>query len=83
MAHFARIENGIVQEVIVVLNDDAPTEAAGQAFIASIGLAGEWVQTSYNNNPVGEPPTVRGKYAGIGDMWNGSEFVAPASGEDA
>jgi hypothetical protein len=77
MAHFARIENGIVREVIVVGNDDAPTEAAGQAFIASIGLIGEWVQTSYHNNPVGEPPASRGKYAGIGDTWDGSVFSAP------
>lgn len=74
MAHFAKIENGIVREVIVVGNADAPTEAAGQTFIANIGLAGEWIQTSYNNNPVeGED---RGKFAGIGDSWNGSQFVS-------
>ncbi len=48
MAHFAKIENGIVREVIVIGNDDAPTEEAGQAFIASLGIAGEWKQTSYN-----------------------------------
>ncbi len=77
MAHFARIENGIVREVIVVGNEQAPTEAAGQAFIASIGLAGEWVQTSYNSNPIEGQD--RGKYAGIGDVWNGSQFVSPVS----
>ena len=80
MAHFARIENGIVREVIVVGNDDAPTEAAGQAFIASIGLTGEWVQTSYNNNPV--EGASRGKYAGIGDLWDGTTFTTPG-GQDA
>jgi hypothetical protein len=80
MAHFAKIENGIVREVIVIGNDDAPTEAAGQAFIASIGLDGEWVQTSYNNNPV--EGASRGKYAGIGDTWDGTTFSAPSSGED-
>ena len=80
MAHFARIENGIVREVIVVGNDDAPTEAAGQAFIASIGLTGEWVQTSYNNNPV--EGKSRGKYAGIGDLWDGTTFTTPG-GQDA
>lgn len=74
MAHFAKVENGIVSQVIVVSNDDAPTEAAGKAFIASIGLAGEWVQTSYNNNPVEGQD--RGKYAGIGDSWNGFQFVS-------
>jgi hypothetical protein len=81
MAHFARIENGVVREVIVVGNDQAPTEAEGQAFIASIGLTGEWVQTSYHNTPVGEPPASRGKYAGIGDTWDGTVFATPTSGE--
>ncbi len=80
MAHFAQVTNGIVGQVIVVSNDDAPTEAAGQAFIASLGLAGEWVQTSYNNNPV--EGASRGKYAGIGDTWNGTVFATPVV-EDA
>jgi len=80
MAHFAKIENGVVREVIVVGNDDAPTEAAGQAFIASIGLDGEWVQTSYNNNAV--EGASRGKYAGIGDLWDGTTFSAPTSGDE-
>jgi len=78
MAHFAKVDNGIVQTVIVVSNDDCgggdfpASEPVGQAFIASLGLAGEWVQTSYNAN-------FRGKYAGIGDTWNGTEFVAPST----
>lgn len=79
MAHFARVENGVVREVIVVSNDDAPTEAAGQAFIASIGLSGEWVQTSYNNNEI--KGQHRGKYAGIGDLWDGEKFSSPVVGE--
>ena len=72
MAHFAKVENGVVREVIVIGNDDAPTEEAGQAFIASIGLDGEWLQTSYNNN-------FRGRYAGIGFTYDADldEFVAP------
>ena len=73
MAHFAKVQDTKVVEVIVVSNDDAPTEADGQAFIASIGLDGVWVQTSYNNNEV--EGTSRGKFAGIGDTWNGTEFV--------
>jgi len=77
MAHFAKIENGVVREVIVVGNDNAPTEAAGKEFIASIGLDGEWVQTSYNNNPV--EGASRGKYAGIGDRWDGTTFSTPTS----
>jgi hypothetical protein len=79
MAHFARIDNGQVARVIVVSNDDCgggdfpASEPIGQAFIASLGLAGEWKQTSYNAN-------FRGKYAGIGDIYDAVNdvFVAPA-----
>lgn len=82
MAHFAKVENGIVQTVIVVSNDDCAggdfpeSEAAGQAFIAGLGLAGEWRQTSYNGN-------FRGKYAGIGDIYDAvnDAFVAPTTEE--
>jgi hypothetical protein len=73
MAHFAKIEDTKVVEVIVISNDDAPTEVDGQEFIASIGLDGLWVQTSYNNNEV--EGASRGKFAGIGDTWNGTEFI--------
>jgi hypothetical protein len=75
MAHFAQVSDGVVSQIIVIGNDDAPDEATGQAFIASIGLKGDWIQTSYNNNPI--EGASRGKYAGIGDLWNGTEFVAP------
>ena len=77
MAHFAKIKNGKVAEVIVIGNEQASTEADGKAFIASCGLDGEWVQTSYNNNPI--EGASRGKYAAVGDVWNGTEFVAPVS----
>ena len=78
MAHFARIENGTVTQVIVVNNEDCgggdfpESEPIGQAFIASIGLAGEYRQTSYNGN-------FRGKYAGIGDTFDpeADEFKSP------
>ncbi len=73
MAHFAKIVDTKVVQVIVVHNNEAPTEAEGKAFIASCGLDGEWVQTSYNNNPI--EGASRGKYAGIGDLWNGTDFV--------
>ena len=81
MAHFAKVENGVVREVIVVSNENAPDEATGQAFIASIGIEGEWIQTSYHNNDV--EGASRGKYAGIGDLWNGTEFISPPVVEDA
>ena len=82
MAHFARIDDGIVREVIVIDNADCgggdfpDSEAVGQAFIASIGLAGEWRQSSYNGR-------FRGTYAGIGYTYDSDldEFVAPAAPE--
>lgn len=57
MAHFARINtDNIVEEVIVVANEDCgggsfpASEPIGQTFIASLGLTGQWLQTSYNSN---------------------------------
>lgn len=75
MAHFAQIVEDRVVQVIVVRNtelDDNGTEseARGLEFIASIGLEGEWVQTSYTGSN-------RGKFAGIGDLWDGTEFASP------
>jgi hypothetical protein len=77
MAHFAQIVDGIVQQVIVISNDDAPdpfpeSEPLGQAFIASLGLPGEWKQTSYHSN-------FRGTYAGIGYAYDPDldEFIPP------
>jgi hypothetical protein len=77
MAHFAQIQEGIVTQVIVISNDDAPdpfpeSEALGQAFIASLGLGGEWRQTSYHG-------TFRGNYAGIGYTYDPEldEFIPP------
>jgi hypothetical protein len=64
----------VVTQVLVVSNDDAPTEIDGQTFLASLGLEGEWVQTSYNNNPI--EGASRHKYASIGDTWNGTVFIA-------
>jgi hypothetical protein len=73
MAHYAKIENGIVTQVIV----------AEQEFINS-GYAGkstDWVQTSYNTygnqHPEGRP--LRGNYAGIGYTYDSANdvFYAP------
>jgi len=78
VAHFAKVENNIVETVIVVSNDDCnnldfpESEPVGQAFIASLGIEGQWLETSYNAN-------FRGKYAGIGDTYDADadEFVLP------
>ena len=74
MAHAARIEDGIVREVIVVPDDLGGDEndAAVEAYIHGIGLHGELIRTSYNGN-------IRGRYAGIGYRYDVEldEFVAP------
>lgn len=75
MAHAARVENGTVQQVIVVPDDlggDENDEAI-TAFCNSIGLSGTWVRTSYNAAVNG----FRAKYAGIGDAFDGESFIAP------
>lgn len=50
MAHFAQLnEDNIVQQVIVVADECAPTEEAGIDFITNtLRLGGVWKQTSYN-----------------------------------
>lgn len=79
MAHFAKISsNGLVETVIVVSNNDCgggtfpESEPIGQAFLASIGLEGNWKQTSYSGS-------FRGCYAGIGFTYNEQKdiFVEP------
>ena len=87
MAHFAKIENDIVTNVIVVANDVCgeptltfpDTCAAGRAFIVNtLKLDGEWKQTSYNGS-------FRGTYAGVGYTYDpvADEFVAPVVEESA
>lgn len=83
MAHFAEIRNGKVWNVIVVANENCldengnESEEVGKAFIASCGISGEYVQTSYNAN-------IRGKYAAIGDIYDAVNdvFVAPTITEE-
>jgi hypothetical protein len=78
MAHFAKIENGIVATVNVVADSDCgggefpESEPIGQAFLASIGLDGVWLQTSYHAN-------FRGAYAGVNYVYDADAdvFVAP------
>jgi hypothetical protein len=76
MAHFARVENNIVREVIVVNNEvildenETEQESIGIDFCKSLyGPHTEWVQTSYNSS-------FRGKYAGLGDTWDGENFIS-------
>jgi len=78
MAHFAQVQDGIVRSVIVINNSDCgggdypDSDSVGQAFIAAIGIDGDWLQTSYNNN-------FRGTYAGQGMTYDPvlDQFVSP------
>jgi hypothetical protein len=76
-AHAARVEDGIVREVIVIpyMDDD---DARVTEYCNGIGLAGTWLDTSY----IGAR---RGKYAGIGDRYDADldEFVSPQADESA
>jgi hypothetical protein len=84
IAHFAEIDaDGIVRQVVVVNNSDCgdkdfpESESIGAAFLNSIGLTGNWKQTSYNSN-------FRGSYAGVGYKYDSEkdEFVAPEAPEE-
>ena len=67
MAHFAEIDSN--NKVLRVLVVDNSQEHRGQEFLANdLGLGGTWIQTSYNAN-------FGGKYAGVGDIWDGEKFV--------
>jgi len=87
MAHFARVDDGTVVDLIVVSNDDCgggdfpDSEPIGQAFIAALAagdarLEGTWLQTSYNDN-------FRGRLGQIGFTYDPDvdEFIAPDAPE--
>ena len=77
MAHFAKVENGVVTQVIVVGNADTANaegvelEHIGAAFCERL-LGGDWKQTSYNGN-------IRKNYAGIGYIYDTGldAFITP------
>jgi hypothetical protein len=83
MAHFARVDDGTVVDLIVVSDDDCgggdfpDSEPIGQAFIAGLAagdlrLEGTWLQTSYNDN-------FRGRLGQIGFTYDPDvdEFLPP------
>jgi hypothetical protein len=64
MSHFAKVENGIVTEVIVAEQDFINSGIVGDAF--------NWIQTSYSSS-------FRGKFAVPGDTWDTTKgiFISP------
>lgn len=71
MAHWAELDDNNVVLRVLVGDNNEPDEGY-QWLIDNLG--GRWVQTSYNAN-------FRGKYAGIGDMYDeiNDVFVAPTT----
>jgi hypothetical protein len=78
MAYMAQLDNNnVVTRVLSVSNNDCPdpapqNEAQGSAFLESLGLGGNWKQTSYNGN-------FRVRYAGVGYTYDAERdaFIAP------
>ena len=74
MAHFAKIEDGKVTEVIVIANSvlddgsETENEQQGKDLIAEIGKDGTWVQTSYNG-------TFRKNFALVGSTYDSEKDI--------
>ena len=70
MSHFAKVVDGVVEQVIVADNKEW----------CEANLGGTWVQTSYNTHggahTLGGTPLHK-NYAGIGYEWDGTGFFAP------
>ena len=77
MAHCAKIENGIVTQVVVISNDYEPNV---EQFATEL-FGGTWLQTSYNASTNG----FRKNYAGIGYSYDEGRnaFIAPKCHDEA
>jgi hypothetical protein len=70
MGHFAKVENGIVTQVIVAEGVDWCEQ----------NLGGEWVQTSFNTSGgvhAHQKLPIHKNYAGVGHNFDGVGFYAP------
>jgi hypothetical protein len=71
MAHYAKVESGVVTQVIVADNKEW----------CESNLGGTWIQTSYNTlgnvNSREGGVALHKNYAGIGYTWDGIGFAAP------
>jgi hypothetical protein len=61
MSHFAKIENGVVTQVIVATQEEINSERHGDAFL--------WIQCSYNNNFRGTYPCIGYTYDILKDVF--------------
>jgi len=71
MSHFAKVVDGVVEQVIVADNKEW----------CQANLGGTWIQTSYNTsggvNSRDGGTALHKNYAGIGYEWDGTGFFAP------
>ena len=80
MAHFAKVENDIVTQVLVV--PDSQENRGNEYLSTDLGLGGSWYKTSYNTSggvhATGGTP-YRKNYAGIGYTFdrNRQAFIPP------
>ena len=83
MAHYARVQDGIVVDVHVLANavitdpGGNQVEALGQAFLADLwgGEPAYYVRTHYPENQ--PTPYPRGCFANVGYTWDGTVFAPP------
>lgn len=87
MPLFAYCPGGVVSRVeriepsMMIGPDGHENEAIGQAYLANLYPGTSPDDFHLTHYPVGQPdPFPRGKYAGVGDLWTGSEFVTPVIG---
>jgi hypothetical protein len=70
MAHYAKVEHGVVTVVLAVPDEH---ERDGEAYLHALGLPGRWIQTSYNTHAgrhlTGGTP-LRGNFAGAGHLYD-------------
>jgi len=73
VSHFAEInENNTVVRVLVGDNNDPNGDEGKKWFEENFG--GTWIQTSFSES-------FNGKFACIGDIWDGENFVPPTTTE--
>jgi hypothetical protein len=60
MARFAKVENGVVTNVVIV---DDEHQQYGEKYLNDMGLDGTWVDSSFDTS-------VGVKSAGVGDVYN-------------
>lgn len=88
MPYFAYCPGSLVRKVeridrsVMLDGSGNESEPLGQSFLAGLYKGTDPADYVLTHYPVNQPdPYPRGKYAGIGDIWTGTEFVSPASQE--